>query len=219
MKETYTIIYHRFVDSLAGQLLSPGGFMLLFDFLRIWKRKTLNGKRRCHAISFTWTGSARNVTRDTWRRYRGELVRRGFITKVSEAGLYRLSDRWQTYEPTDDELERQKKRAAEKRKKAMTTKEYRAKKLGLGEKARKESAVDRASNLGLGEGGVNLGPGGRAQKWGPGKGPHNRTLSITKNIAIPPLYPPSELQNPSNGVSSEGDIFDEFPTEERPDAE
>jgi len=103
----YTVLQHDLLDSEAARLLPATARAMLVDFLRLWLRRTRNGRVPVSAISFTWTGCAWVVNRETFDRHRGKLVAYGFIRCVNrKLGLFAFSEKWRAYKPTEAEWKR-----------------------------------------------------------------------------------------------------------------
>ena len=107
LKGTFTVCHHEPIDSAACRLLSAGAFRVFFDWQRAWLARTRNNRKPLEAIPFSWTSCTWPVKRQTWGRYRSELVEKGFMEAASVKGaLYRPSEGWRRYVPPRPEQTR-----------------------------------------------------------------------------------------------------------------
>ncbi len=75
-------------------------------------------------IVFSWQSSSVACTRETWRRYREELIRIGFIER-SKGGLFKLCSNWIQFKPSTATVERAERLQRDKQRRRDTTVAYR----------------------------------------------------------------------------------------------
>jgi hypothetical protein len=123
----YTIIEHKMIFSEAANLLSPGGFTRLIEFISQWWRESRYGKDPTVLVHFTFLSSSRFEHRSTWLLHRNELEQKGFICNHDKLrGTFELGTAWRSYEPTAVELGiMQKHREIQAKRSAMTTAKFR----------------------------------------------------------------------------------------------
>lgn len=104
---TYTIVEHAPLDSLAGRCLPPGARAVYFDFLRAWKKATLNGRCNVRSIVFVWSQCNWSVHETAWNNHRQSLEDAGFIECTTRsAGRFRASEKWRGLAPPPEETEK-----------------------------------------------------------------------------------------------------------------
>jgi hypothetical protein len=123
----YSTVRHEMIFSEAANLLSPGGFVRLVEFICHWWRESNYGKRENVPVHFTFLSSSRFESRATWIPHRKELEEKGFICNHNKLlGTWELGMAWRCYEASAVELERMKKHGKLKETRSQkTTAKYR----------------------------------------------------------------------------------------------